>query len=118
MSAASAVTRVKFDSAIHRPPSTAAAAATVRAVLPVEPVPQRLDQVVLLGPDPARRPERSAGEHRVVVGRAEVAGPGEEPADDALGLAGVLPARGANSRTVSSIRKRVPDAVSATLSSD
>ena len=56
----------------------------------VEPVPQGLDQVVLLGPDQLEGREVVAGEQRVVVGDAEVTGPGEEPAGHALGLAGVL----------------------------
>ena len=54
---------------------------------------QGLNQVVLLGPDQIEGREVVAGEHRVVVGDAEVTGPGEEPASHALSVAGVLPAR-------------------------
>ncbi len=56
-------------------------------------MPQRLDQIVLLGPDQLEGREVVADEDRVVVGHAEVTGPSEEPAGHAVGLAGVLPAR-------------------------
>ena len=58
-----------------------------------EAVPERLGEVVLLGPDPLHRREGVGPEGRIVVRHPEVARPGQEPVDHLIGLAGRLPAR-------------------------
>ncbi|MGO4417995.1 hypothetical protein AB4Z54_04285, partial [Streptomyces sp. MCAF7] len=66
-----------------------------RAVVAGQPVPQGVDEVVLLGPDPVEGREEVAFMGRVVVRHTEVAGPREETADHAVGLPGRLPVGGA-----------------------
>jgi hypothetical protein len=58
-----------------------------------EAVPERLGEVVPLGPDPLHRREGVGPEDRLVVRHPELARPGQEPVDHLIGLPGRLPAR-------------------------
>ena len=97
----------------RRPPRPCAPSSRASAV------PQRLHEVVLLGPDPLHGREGVGAEERRRGARPRSPVPRRGTGRSRRSVSPAASRWAAlNSRTVSSIRKRTPDGVSATLSSD